>query len=254
MFGRSHCRRAARRVNRHRETAVTSSPAPRLLILETSGRVGCVAVAEGEAVRAARRLDEARRHARDLAPAVADLLAGQGWRPRDLHGVVVSRGPGSYTGLRVGVMSAKALAYAAGCTVFAVDTFAAVAAQAPPEADRLDVLADAQQDKVYVQRFARSEEGIREQTPLRVRPFGEWLADLEAEVWASGPGLRNHVGRLPASTRVVDPGLWDPRVESLLRIGLDRYRAGWLDDPWTVEPLYLRPSSAEEKWREREGN
>src|SRR6516225_3465310 len=70
---------------------------PRFLSLETSGRVGQVALAEGDQVRGVRRLDEARRHARDLAPAVKDLLDRQGWRPRDLQAVIVSRGPGSYT-------------------------------------------------------------------------------------------------------------------------------------------------------------
>ena len=79
-------------------------------------------------------LDESRRHARDLAPAVRDLLAEQGWPARSLEAVIVSRGPGSYTGLRVGIMSAKTLAYATGCALLAVDTFAVIARQAPPEA------------------------------------------------------------------------------------------------------------------------
>src|SRR5262249_51334058 len=108
----------------------------RLLILETSGRVGIVALAEGDRLRASRRLDEARRHARDLAPTVADLLAaaGAGWKPRDLHAVVVGRGPGSYTGLRVGNIPAKTIAYATGCAIIALDTFPFLAAQAldPP--------------------------------------------------------------------------------------------------------------------------
>ena len=56
-----------------------------------------------------------------------DLLADQGWKARDLTGVIVSRGPGSYTGLRVGIMTAKTLAYATGCALLAIDTFAAVA-------------------------------------------------------------------------------------------------------------------------------
>jgi tRNA threonylcarbamoyladenosine biosynthesis protein TsaB len=218
---------------------------PRLLILETSGRVGQVAVAEGDALRAVRRLDEARRHARDLAPAVRDLLAGQGWRPRDVNAVIVSTGPGSYTGLRVGVMSAKAFAYATGCALLAVETFAAIAAQAPPEAERLDVLADAQQGKVYVQGFARAAPA----TPLRIEPFADWLARREPSSWATGPGLRGHEQRLPPDARVIEPRLWDPQAESLLRLGLARYRAGARDDVWSVEPLYLRPSSAEENWR-----
>jgi tRNA threonylcarbamoyladenosine biosynthesis protein TsaB len=230
---------------------VSDAEQPRLLILETSGRMGQVALAEGERLCGVRRLDEARRHARDLAPAVRDLLAERGWRPRDLHGVLVSRGPGSYTGLRVGIMSAKALAYATGCALLVIDTFAAVALQAPEEALRIDVLADAQQDKVYVQRFARSAPGADPlpERPLAICTFSEWLAQAEASVWVSGPGLRGREGRLPEGTRPVEAGLWDPRPESLLRIGLARYRRGERDDVWALEPLYLRPSSAEERWK-----
>src|SRR5438105_482923 len=94
---------------------------PRVLVIETSLRVGLVALAQGERVLGERRLDEARRHARDLVPAVRDLLAAHGWKTRELDAVIVSRGPGSYTGLRVGAMSAKTLAYAAGCTLLGVD-------------------------------------------------------------------------------------------------------------------------------------
>ena len=54
-----------------------------------------------------------------------------GWQPRDVQAVIVSRGPGSYTGLRVGIISAKTFAYATGCDLLAVDTFAALALQAP---------------------------------------------------------------------------------------------------------------------------
>jgi tRNA threonylcarbamoyladenosine biosynthesis protein TsaB len=219
---------------------------PRLLILETSGRVGQVGLAEGETLLAARRLDEARRQARDLAQAVAELLAEVGWKPRDISAVVVSRGPGSYTGLRVGVMSAKAFAYAAGCPVLAIDTFAAIAAQAPPEADPLDVIADAQQQKVYVQRF----EHCAPASSLTIRPVAEWLAAAPAP-WVSGPGLRLHRAGLPANVSAVEEAQWDPRPESLLALALRRWADDERDDPFAVEPLYLRPSSAEEQWKTR---
>jgi tRNA threonylcarbamoyladenosine biosynthesis protein TsaB len=228
---------------------------PQLLILETSGRVGQVAVARGETLLGLRRLDEARRHARDLAPAVQDLLTAQGWTAADLDGVIVSRGPGSYTGLRVGVISAKTLAYATGCALLAVDTFAAIAAQAPPEVLCLDVLADAQQGKVYVGRFERPNPTapFTQREPLGVRPFTEWLALAAPPVWASGPGLRVQEGRLPEGVRVVPPSCWDPQPESLLRLGLARYLRGERDDVWSLEPLYLRPSSAEEQWEKKSG-
>jgi tRNA threonylcarbamoyladenosine biosynthesis protein TsaB len=221
------------------------------LILETSSHAGQVALGEGERVVGVRRLDEARRHARDLAPAVRELLAARGWRARELHGVIVSRGPGSYTGLRVGIMSARALAYATGCALLAVETFAAIARQAPPEARTLDVLADAQQDKVYVQRFGREAAGhaLTPLTSLAIRPVDEWLPGLSAGVWVSGPGLRKHEKRLPPEVRRVEADSLDPRPESLLALGLARYLRGERDDLWSLEPLYLRPSSAEEQWK-----
>jgi tRNA threonylcarbamoyladenosine biosynthesis protein TsaB len=219
---------------------------PRLLIIETSGRTGQVALAEGEALLPARRLDESRNHARDLAPAVADLLAGAGWKPRDVSAVVVSRGPGSYTGLRVGVMSGKAFAYAAGCALLAIDTFPVIAAQAPAGADPIDIIADAQQQKVYLQRFARGEPA----SPLVIRPVADWLAGAPAP-WVSGPAVRLHLAHLPASVRAVEEPLREPHVESLLMLALKRWRAGERDDLFAVEPLYLRPSSAEEQWQTR---
>jgi tRNA threonylcarbamoyladenosine biosynthesis protein TsaB len=228
---------------------VNTVTVPRLLIVETSSRIGQVALALGDELRGVRRLDEARRHARDLAPAVAALLAEQGWRPRDVDGVIVSRGPGSYTGLRVGIMSAKTFTYATGCVLLGVDTFAALALQTPASIERVDVVADAQQDKLYVQSFVRSIEGWQASSELMIRSVADWLAAREASAWVTGPGLHKWAERLPAEVPMVDASEWEPRPESLLRLGLARYHAGQRDDVWKIEPLYLRPSSAEEQWK-----
>jgi tRNA threonylcarbamoyladenosine biosynthesis protein TsaB len=230
-----------------------NSEEPILLILESSGRVGQVALARGPQLLSLRRLDEARRHARDLAPAVADLVAEQGLMPRAVEAVIVNRGPGSYTGLRVGIMSAKTFAYSTGCALLAVDSFAAVAVQAPPQVAHLAVIADAQQDKIYVQNFRRagSPAEWRPESLLNIQKLDDWQARLQATVWVSGPGLHDHRSRLRADISIVNEVNWDPRPESLLSIGLLRYLAGERDDLWTVEPLYLRPSAAEEKWQAR---
>lgn len=227
---------------------------PRMLLLETSGRIGQVAIARGGVVVATRRLDEARRHARDLAPAVVELLAGPGWQPRDLHAVIVSRGPGSYTGLRVGVMSAKALAYATGCALLGIETFAAVALQAPALATEVEVIADAQQGRVYVQRFVRARPNapLSAEGPLAIEEFSRRFAHPRPDTWVTGPGLRVLGPRLADVWRVVPAEDWEPQPESLLRLGLARFLGGERDEVWAMEPLYLRPSSAEEQW-ERKG-
>src|SRR5262249_52484279 len=102
-------------------------------------------------------------------------------------------------------------------------------------------------DNVYVQTF-RCGVIPSASTELAIRPFAEWLASRDQGAWVSGPALVKLRERLPADGRGVPPEEWDPRPESLLRLGLPRYVAGERDDIWKLEPLYLRPSSAEEKW------
>ena len=75
-------------------------------------------------------LDPARRSARTLAPGIRHLLADAGWTPRDVALVAVSIGPGSFTGLRLGVMTAKAFAYAVGAPVLGIGTLEVIAAHA----------------------------------------------------------------------------------------------------------------------------
>jgi tRNA threonylcarbamoyladenosine biosynthesis protein TsaB len=226
---------------------------PRFLLIETTGRVGRVGLAAGRNLVAERELDAKRRHARDLAPAVDALLRDGGWRPRHLAVVIVCLGPGSYTGLRVGIMSAKALAYAVGCAVVGVPTFEVIAQQADVTADRLDVIADAQQEKLYVQPFAR---------PSPTAPFAPTasLAILAGRQWAgarspatavSGPGLRVAAKWLPAETPTASTVRRDPTLAALLAAGLLRWLDGQRDDPLRLEPIYLRPSSAEEQWDRR---
>ncbi len=217
---------------------------PHFLILETSNRVGRVALASAETIVGERTLDESRRHARDLAPAIRELLTQQDWRARDLDGVIVSRGPGSYTGLRVGIMSAKTLAFATGCALLAIDTFDAIRLQAPAQHRNVDVIADAQQDKIYVQRFGEHPE------PLTILPLPMWLESALAwHVAVTGPGLETFGDRLPAALTLLPRETWLPLPASLLTLGLERFRKGERDHAFALEPLYLRASSAEEKWQ-----
>jgi tRNA threonylcarbamoyladenosine biosynthesis protein TsaB len=226
---------------------------PRFLLLETSNQPGLVAVAAGQRLLGVRRLDEARRHARDLAPAVAELLAEQAWKPRDVQAVLVGRGPGSYTGLRVGIVSAKTFAYATGCKLLTLETFAVIAAQTPPEVPRVAVLADAQQDKVYVQQFQRTAGDMTALDVLRIVPLAEWAKQQSGAWWISGPGLRKWASQLPADIRPVESSCWDPQPEQLLRLGAARFSRGESDEVWAAEPLYLRASAAENQWDKKRG-
>ncbi|WP_439630271.1 tRNA (adenosine(37)-N6)-threonylcarbamoyltransferase complex dimerization subunit type 1 TsaB [Gemmata sp.] len=215
------------------------------LVLETSGRAAKLGFARGGAVTRAVALDDARRHARDLASTVDGFLKAEGLVPRDLTGIVVSRGPGSYTGLRVGLISAKALAYATGCALVAVDTFAAVAEQAPAEAPGVWVIADALQGQVYAQRFDRTATGWVPFAELRIVAVDECVPWLAGGAWVSGPGVKVYAERLPTDCPRVAEADREPRVESLFAVA-PRVPPLTREEVFALEPLYLRGSSAEE--------
>lgn len=219
----------------------------RVLLIETSARSALAAVAERARVVGERRLDDSRRNARDLAPAIQELLRERGWRPGDLSAIAVGLGPGSYTGLRVGLMTAKALAYATGCALVGVETFAILARQVPQECGRVDVVADAQKDSVYLQSFARDGGGFVAASPLVVRPVEDWLAGRQAEAWATGPGLGKYGARL-AGVPTAPPDRWLVGAEAMLALALGRLEAGEKDDVMGLGPIYARPSSAEQQW------
>ena len=120
--------------------------------------------------------------------------------------------------------------------------------------DFLDILADAQKENVYVQSFRREASGWRTTSALTIRLFADWLAHRAADAWVSGPGLLKWRTRLPPEIRVVDEVFWEPRAEGLLPLGSTRLAAGSSDNALSLEPLYLRPSSAEQQWQARGGS
>ncbi len=218
------------------------------LLIETSGRGGLVGLAAGGQLRE-RPLDPARRHARDLASAVADLLAEAGLKPADVRRVAVGVGPGSFTGLRVGIMSAKAFAYATGCELVAVPTFAAIAASwTIPTTTHLHVIADGLQGMVYAEGFERTPDGWRSFWPLRLLRIEEWTAEwggwLAPCSAITGPGSALVESSQPADV----PGkpIATPPLPALLAVAR-RLASLSRDEMLALEPLYLRGSSAEEK-------
>jgi tRNA threonylcarbamoyladenosine biosynthesis protein TsaB len=221
----------------------------RAIVLETSGAHAEAALADHSGLLARRRLDAARKHARDLAPAVRELLSELGWRAPSIDLVVVDLGPGSYTGLRVGVMTAKTLAYATSAAVVGVDAMAILAEEAPSDVERICAVVDAQQGLVYAAEFQKiAGEAPRRTKDVEILSAEAWAASLPPGAYATGPALSRFGGLVPSGRRVAPPAARSPTVEGLWRTASRLYLAGARDDLWSLEPLYLRPSSAEQKW------
>src|SRR3954454_17712758 len=102
----------------------------RTLLLDTSTDRGVVGLANGETLVHQQTLAAERRHARDLAPAIKSACDAVGWKLRSVGLLILSIGPGSYTGLRVGISAIKALALTNNAKVIALDSLEVVACQA----------------------------------------------------------------------------------------------------------------------------
>ncbi len=220
----------------------------RILALETTVRPGSVAAAEGCNPLCHYELSSLERTAQSLLPAVKRLLVQVGWRPRDVDLVAVSIGPGSFTGLRLGVTAAKLFAYGAQAHVLGIDTLETIAAGVPERVDHLAVAVDAQRGEVVCVEMRRQSDGwLGPAGPERLIPADEWLGGLPRGIWVAGPVLARLAERLPEHVQVVDAQCWQPTAAAVARLAARDYQAGRRDNLWRLVPRYWRPSAAEEK-------
>ncbi len=210
----------------------------RILALETSGTGGSVAALDAGVLLGEVSLDPTARSARMLAPLMRQLLVQVEWQPRDVQLVAVTSGPGSFTGLRIGLATAKVFAYAAGAAVLGVNTLEALAEQAPVDAQGVQAVIDAQRQEVFASRWP---------TAPAIISIDTWLASLTPGDAVIGPVLAKLRDRLPPHVRIAPEASWTPMAATVGRIAHRHYTAGQREDVFQLAPLYLRRSAAEEK-------
>ncbi len=188
------------------------------------------------------------RTAQALAPALRDMLSEVGWGPSSIGLIAVAVGPGSFTGLRIGVTTAKSLAYALGASVVGVNSHVALAVQAPPSSKPLWTIIDAQRQELFVAKFDdHTSDELLVDCDTSILPQEIWLAGLRPGDVVIGPALRRLAPRLPTGVIAVPEDLWQPAASSVGRVAWQAYQAGRRDDLWRLAPNYGRPSYAEEK-------
>lgn len=219
-----------------------------LLALDTSGPFGSVAIGREGAVVAAVGLAERQQHASRLVPAIDEALSESGLGRRDLGGVVVGEGPGSFTGVRVAAATAKGLAHALGVPLWAVSSLAAVALASEVGTVRY-VLFDARGDRVYGACYGVGAARIEELVP----PHGGTLRDVLADDVPPGgvfvgDGAERHRAAIEGAGYPVERGSGDSAAEGLLRYLSLRPDTRPVPDPYAWEPAYIRASSAQRPW------
>jgi tRNA threonylcarbamoyladenosine biosynthesis protein TsaB len=218
----------------------------RVLAVETSSLAGGVALLDDERLVAEYLLDVGVTHSERLMSAVDRVLADARWTPRELGGLAVAVGPGSFTGLRIAVSTVKGLALALDLPIAAVPTLDAMAAALPWAALPVCPVLDARKGEVYASLY-RWDGGAmqREWEYLALSPEA-LAARLSEPVIVAGDGAPSiqspYARRLPPPRRLPSPAC-------VATLGLERLRRGDTVDAASLAPLYLRPSEAELKRR-----
>lgn len=242
--------------------------APRILAIETSQREGSLALTEGTQLLTQLPLCAERRTAQSLLPAIQEVIGATGMSLSDLDLIAVSQGPGSFTGLRIGMTTAKTLAYALQTDLIGVHTLEVIAArlflleQRVEQDEVLEVVLDAQRQQLFTARFRLDNDVLREEAATAIVDFKDWRESPPGECRRGGVlppwAAENLAEELPfrflsqppdasalallAAARTAAPSSW-PASSASRASGENP-----LGSPG-MAPNYFRQSAAEEKKR-----
>lgn len=228
------------------------------LALDTATRDTAVALLDGERLLA-EACEPARSHSKTLLPIIDRLLGEAGLEREQLQGLAVGVGPGSFTGVRIGLTVAKSLAHAAGLHLVGVSTLRALAENGRGLAEVVCPAVDALKDEVYSARYQLGTAGPTELDPPDARAPRTWAEALAATgerlaILGSGFTRYRQVFEDVLGPKLVLPGQDQAHrlsAANLGRLALRRLEQGPHDDPVTLEPTYCRLSEAELARRRR---
>jgi tRNA threonylcarbamoyladenosine biosynthesis protein TsaB len=212
-----------------------------LLAIDTATRQISLALHDGASVVAESTWRTTDNHTMELAPNTALMLKRAGVEPGQLRGIAVALGPGSYTGLRIGLGLAKGLVLAHNLPLVGVPTFEILLRALPPRDERVIAVIHAGRGRVSAQAYCWGKRGWTPEGEMRVVDWASLAADIVepsficGEVDAAG---MEHLRKLKVKVALASPAQSLRRAGYLAEIGWERLRASAVDDPNTLAPLY----------------
>ena len=225
----------------------------KIILIETSTSLCSVALAEDGAVTAYRESSAPKAHASLTAVFIQEVLKERGLKLADCDAVCVSKGPGSYTGLRVGVSTAKGLCFGSGKPLLAVGTLDTLVAQSteveiPGQAGNDDKdgngwkyiipMVDARRMEVYTAVFAPDGTQITETAPVIVdeNSFADYMSEGQVLFIGDGAGKCADVIKHPNALFCQ----CNPKASAMLRPAVNAYEKKQFEDTAYFEPFYLK--------------
>jgi tRNA threonylcarbamoyladenosine biosynthesis protein TsaB len=244
-----------------------------LLAIETSGKSGSVAILrrqQGQWICEMEVLSPDSGSAKTLAPAIQKIMSSNSVDMKRISAIALLTGPGSFTGLRVGVATTKAMAYALNLPTIEIDTLDVIAHQCPVFSDSVFAILDAYRGQVFLSEYsiqpAESTRLVEKRSPTEIvdieRLLERAMTRLESNqtIELCGPGCErvrkflaaSEVDRQQLASRLEDRIRWideektTPNAESVAWLGFAKWKTGNVLSPFELQPRYYRGSAAEE--------
>jgi len=230
-----------------------------ILSVDSATPVAGVAIIDQNKILAENFLNTGNTHSEQLLPLVAQTLQGVKLTLKDIDGIAVSIGPGSFTGLRIGLATAKGLAQVGKIKLAAVPTLDALAQNLVGTRGYICPILNARKSEVYTALYeTRGSElnRISEYQALSPAVLCQQLKELQQTVTFLGDGVFAY--REVISSQMGEQAQWAPlhnmlpRASSLALLGLKKLSEGKTEDIFTLTPFYLRKSEAEVKWEAKQ--
>jgi tRNA threonylcarbamoyladenosine biosynthesis protein TsaB len=222
----------------------------KILAIDTSTPVGSIALMEGTLLKAQHILNISATHNQRLLPGIDRILVDTGWTLGELDALAVSIGPGSFTGLRIGMSIVKGLAWATGKPLSAVPTLDALAANIALAPYPICSVLDARKGEIYTALYRQGDKQAPERlTPYMVLKPEELVSFISERTVLVGDGLlpygRYLAGELGELFLQAPPHLNVVNASSVAWLAWQMLRLGKHEDVSSCTPIYVRPSEAE---------
>ena len=221
-----------------------------ILAIDTATRWAGLALHDGTAVLSEYGWQCHNTHTIELTPAIRDMLAQAELAPNELEGIAVAIGPGSYTGLRVGLALAKGMAMANGCALIGVPTLDIVAAAIGPMTDQLMITAAAGRRRVCaaVYHWQGKKGWQTKQRPI-IASWEQLLAGIDKPTIFTGEISQEAAKQIRTANKeffLLPPAISVRRAGFLAEIGWQRLRRNQVDDAQTLAPIYLKDAAGKD--------
>ena len=226
----------------------------KILAIETSTMLGGVAIADEKGLIAETRLNVKSTHSERLMATIDEQLRQAELVLGDIDAFAVASGPGSFTGLRIGLSTAKGLCYATGKPLVMVPTLEAFARSFPFSSHPVCIMLDARRGEVYAAVFQWDRGFMKLLDEVSAAPE-DLFKNVDSPVVLAGEGAQVYRERLVAL--LGERALFAPLVTmvpspaNVAMIGHEKALQGAFTDASSAEPLYIRKSEAEVKWSKK---